>query len=517
MNTRNLILAFVLTFLFLFVYELFVYRPPAPGPTAADTLREPVEPRPEDTSSALPSSRPAEPPAPVQLQEAGEQEPVVVVQTPLYEMHLSGYRGELLSYTLSRYTTDGVPVELVPPGERLGRLDPPEGRQILWLPVVQPETLRLASGERDSLVFQGVLLPDSAPVQKVLVLQGGSYTLAGRLQVPAGPVFTLRFDAGLNPTEKNLQDDLHYFHLLVLKDKLYKVPLKKLKEPQWFSGDELHWVGARTKYFSFFFIPQGTVERVYGRRTDDRVGFGVQLAQPVGFRTYFGPFDYFIMKSHEPVLAVAYDFGNAIISPFSKGILYALKFLHQYIPNYGWVIVVFSLLMKLLFWPLTYRGLRSMQRMQELKPKIDAIRKMYKDDPQRMQQEIMELYRKYQVNPFAGCLPLLLQLPIFWALYQILKMSIDFRGAPWILWIRDLSVKDPFYILPILMGLTSMGQALLQPAQDRQSRMLALFMPAFITLIFLNFPAGIVLYWLWYNLFSLVESLLLRRARNKEE
>ncbi len=516
MNTRNLILAFVLTFLFLFVYELFVYKPPKAQPTAgtpSDTLAETTRTR---APAEVPSpATPAAPPT-VQAPAPGAQEPEIFVETPLYRMTLSAYRGDLLRFVLIRYATRNEPVELVPEGERLGQLDPPEGRQILWLP--QPaETLKLQEGAIDSVVFRGLLLPDSVEVRKVLVLEGGSYTLRGRLLLPEGPVFTLRFDAGLNPTEKDLKEDQRYFHFLVLREKLHKIPLKKLKEPRWFAGDGLHWAGVRTKYFSFFFIPQNPVKRVYGKATDGRVGFGVQMAGPVAFRTYFGPFDYFIMKSHEPELAVAYDFGNAIISPFSKAILYALKFLYRYIPNYGWVIVVFALLMKLLFWPLTYRGLRSMQRMQELKPKIDAIRKMYKDDPQRMQQEIMELYRKYKVNPFSGCLPLLLQLPIFWALYQILRMSIDFRGAPWILWIHDLSLKDPYYVLPILMGLTSMGQALLQPAQDRQSRMLALFMPAFITLIFLNFPAGIVLYWLWYNLFSLVESLLLRRARNKEE
>ncbi len=513
MNTRNLILAFVLTFLFLFVYELFVYKPPKAAPPAqkavsrdtlqADTLQSPPQP----PVSEAPRVQPPTP---------GVEEPHIVVETPLYRMTLTAYSGDLLDFTLHRYTTRGRPVQLVPPGARLGLLDPPEGHWIQWLPQ-PPATLNLTGHTTDSLVFRGLLLPDSLEVLKVLVLHGGTYTLSGRLVVPQGPVFTLRFDAGLNPTEPNLKEDLRYFHLLVLKDKLYKIPLKKLQEARWFSGDELHWIGSRTKYFSFFFIPRSPVKRVYGKASEKHIGFGIQMTAPVSFRTYFGPFDYFIMKEHEPELAVAYDFGNAIISPFSKAILYALKFLYRYIPNYGWVIVVFSLLMKLVFWPLTYRGLRSMQRMQELKPKIDAIRKMYKDDPQRMQQEIMELYRKYKVNPFGGCLPLLLQLPIFWALYQILRMSIDFRGAPWILWIHDLSAKDPLYVLPILMGLTSMGQALLQPAQDRQSRMLALFMPAFITLIFLNFPAGIVLYWLWYNLFSLVESLLLRRARKKEE
>ena len=153
-----------------------------------------------------------------------------------------------------------------------------------------------------------------------------------------------------------------------------------------------------------------------------------------------------------------------------------------------------------------------MKRMQELKPKIDALQKIYKNDPQKLQKEMMELYKKYKVNPFSGCLTLLVQLPIFWALYQILRTTIDLRGAPFIFWIKDLSAKDPYYILPILMGLTSILLSRVQgTAKDPQSKMFAYFMPIFLTLIFLSFPSGIVLYWLTFNVLGVLEMLLIKR------
>ncbi len=517
--TRNFILAFILIFLFLFIYQLFVFPPPQAQKPVADTTQAvqetvaqkpaPPVPTPKDTKAAFPlESVPAE-------TSAGQQG-VIVVITSRYIATLDRQTGRFLDWELPKYRNNGHEVHLIAPQSSWGVVS--AKMPIRWVGAPEaPETLRLEPGQTDSLVFIG-WLQDSLRVQRVWRFQGDAYLVGGAIRGLPSTAY-LRFEPALQVTEPNAKEDLRYFKFMVSKEKLYKDSPKGLKNRKWYSAEGLDWVGSRNKYFLLAFIPQQGLERAYGVQVQDHlIGIGLEFERNFAFQMYVGPLDYFLLKQEAPILANAYSFGNPIIAPFSKFLLYAFRLFHGFIPNYGWVIVLFAFLMKLVFWPLTRKSLRSMQKMQELKPKIDALKKIYKDDPQRMQQEMLELYKKYKVNPFSGCLPLLFQLPIFWALYQVLRESIEFRGAEFIFWIRDLSAKDPYYILPILMGVTSLVQALIQSkAQDQQSKMLALFMPIFLTVIFLNFPAGIVLYWLAYNVYSVGESLLLRRATTKEE
>lgn len=204
------------------------------------------------------------------------------------------------------------------------------------------------------------------------------------------------------------------------------------------------------------------------------------------------------------------------MKPFTLGILYIFRLFSNFIKNYGLIIIIFSLLMKMVFMPLSLKSLKSMQKLSSLQGRLKAIQKAYKDDPKRLQEETFKLYREMGVNPFSGCLPLLLQLPIFWGLYQVLRYDIMFRKAPFILWIKDLSFKDPYYVLPVLMGVTSIVQQLLQPTQEKQTRNIGFFMSAFITIIFLNFPAGLVLYWFIYNVWGIFETIILKRMGIKK-
>jgi YidC/Oxa1 family membrane protein insertase len=172
--------------------------------------------------------------------------------------------------------------------------------------------------------------------------------------------------------------------------------------------------------------------------------------------------------------------------------------------------------MKIAFFPLTRKQIIAAKRMQELKPKLETLQKVYKDNPQKLQQEMMELYKKYNVNPFSGCLTLIIQMPIFFALYQILTNSISLKGAPFILWIKDLSEKDPYYILPILMGVTSIIlSSIQQAATDPQSKMLMYMMPILFVIIFISLPSGIVLYWLTFNILGILEALLIKRLEGR--
>ncbi len=324
-------------------------------------------------------------------------------------------------------------------------------------------------------------------------------------------------DMYLNPL--NLKEEKRVYTFVLKTGKDYKkfsvAKLLKKNETRRYPLDNVYFVGLKSKYFMFIVVnnnhEKGTLE--LGTKAGKPYFKIIKNNNHAHFLVYQGPIEYFLLKKIGYGLFANYDFGGAIIAPFSMAILYILKFLHNFIPNWGWAIVVFAFLMKILFFPLTYKGLASMRKMQRLKPEVDKLQKIYKNDPQKLQKEMMELYKKHGVNPFSGCLTLIIQLPIFWALYRILRMTIELRGSEFIFWIKDLSIKDPYYVLPILMGITSIIQAKLQQtgAQDGQTKMMTYFMPIFLVIIFISLPSGIVLYWFVYNLFSVFETLLIKR------
>jgi YidC/Oxa1 family membrane protein insertase len=184
--------------------------------------------------------------------------------------------------------------------------------------------------------------------------------------------------------------------------------------------------------------------------------------------------------------------------------------------NYGVAIILLTVLVKILFFPLTQKSMTSMKQMQALQPQLNALRSKFKSDPQRFQREQMELFRKHRVNPMGGCLPMVVQIPIFYALYLTLQYSVELQGAHFLLWITDLSRKDPYYVLPILMGASMLGQQLMTPTvgDPRQARVM-LIMPVIFTFMFLEFPTGLVLYWLVNNLLSMGQQYLIDRAAKR--
>jgi YidC/Oxa1 family membrane protein insertase len=178
--------------------------------------------------------------------------------------------------------------------------------------------------------------------------------------------------------------------------------------------------------------------------------------------------------------------------------------MHSVVPNYGIVIILFSLIIKAIFHPLTKKSMRSMRRMQSLQPKMEKLRERFKDDAQRMNSEMMKLYRDAGVNPVSGCLPLLPQMPIFYGLFQVFRTTIELRGAHFVGWLTDLSQKDPYYILPIIMTVSFFLQQR-QSSKDPKQKMLTYILPLVFGFMFKDFPAGLTLYWTMYNIFSVIE------------
>ena len=229
---------------------------------------------------------------------------------------------------------------------------------------------------------------------------------------------------------------------------------------------------------------------------------------------FFGPKQTQILDRYgfEKTLAFGY-FG--LIGRF---LLTVLVWINKYTHNYGWAIVVLTIVIKAVLWPLQHKGMTSMKKMQKLQPKVEQIKARYKKartDPeqrQKMNTEVMKLYNAEGVNPMGGCLPMLLQLPILWGFYGLLSRAIELRGAPWILWIHDLSTKDPYYITPILMTLTMFVQQMVTPTTaDPTQRRTFMIMPFIFGFIFKEFPSGLVLYWLVQNILTIVQQLIMNR------
>jgi len=225
-----------------------------------------------------------------------------------------------------------------------------------------------------------------------------------------------------------------------------------------------------------------------------------------------------VLKEVGRGLPQALHFG--FFDPVAKPLLWCLKFFNRYVGNYGLAIILLTVLIRILFWPLNHYSYKSMKKMQEIQPLIKRLREKYKDDPQALNRELMQVYRTYNINPFSGCLPMLIQIPVFFALYKVLLQAIELRHAPFFGWIKDLSAPDrlpigfdiPYLgglpVLTILMGLSMYIQQKLSPSSlDPTQARIMLIMPIFFTVLFVKFPSGLVLYWLVNNLLSIAQQV----------
>ena len=225
---------------------------------------------------------------------------------------------------------------------------------------------------------------------------------------------------------------------------------------------------------------------------------------------YVGPKDQETLEGLAEYLDLTVDYG--FLWMLAKPIFAAMKFIHGVVGNWGWAIILLTVLIKLLLYPLSAASLRSMAKMRSLQPEMARLKELYGDDRQKMSQELMGLYKKEKVNPAGGCLPMLLQMPVFIALYWVLLESVEIRHAPWFLWIQDLSAKDPYFVLPLIMGGSMLLMQKLQPmpTDPMQAKVMQL-MPIMFTFFFMFFPAGLVLYWTVNNLLSMAQQWVVNK------
>ena len=356
-------------------------------------------------------------------------------------------------------------------------------------------------------------------------------------------VASISWPKGLPLTEPNRKDELTYYSAVVYQGDESYYPKAKARgqeslEKMLYPTD---WVGIRTKYFFSAFVPEVKASGAEvlaveeGETKEYSVGLLFNTLSPFNTRLYLGPLEFNRIKKLDNSLDQIMNFGWAFIRPISKGVHWVLLFLNNYIPNYGFVLLLFSVLIKILVYPLTSKSLNSTRKMQAIQPLLNDLREKHKNDQRKFAQAQMDLFKEHGVNPLSGCVPVLLQMPLLFALFTVFRSSIELRGEPFIWWIKDLSRPDivldlginiPLYgsgvaILPLLMGITMFIQMKSAPTGQgpAQQKAMMYFMNGFFILIFNQFPSGLVLYYTLFNVLTIAQQKYLstQNEKNKAE
>jgi len=492
-------------------------------------------------------------------------EKVLIIKTDLYTAELTTKGGLLRKWELSNYATwDKVPVQLVDfdrGGDFSLLFTSSDGKLIntrnLYFQTDRPtwQTVELTG---DNTFSVDVTLPvtGGGRIVKRFTFTNGKYSFDVELDfrnvgdVISNFEYQIVWEHGIRYAEENSFDESSFAMAYAYSGgEMTEIDATKANETvkQDING-ATSWVATRNKYFALAMMAEeGKSQGAYLEGThlpmpDNGVKENYVLALKMPFRgssaesarltVYCGPLDYDVVKSYHRGLEKTMTLGAAwIIRPISEYVMIPLfQFLRMFIPNYGWVIIVFSLIIKIALHPLTRTSMKSMKKMQTLTPLMNEIREKYKDDPQKMNQQVMNLYKEYGVNPAAGCLPMLLQMPILFALYAVFRSSIELRQASFFGWIHDLSIPDTIVKLPftvpffgmnqvsglaLAMGVTMFIQQKMSTTDPRQKSMVYI-MPVMMTLIFASLPSGLNLYYFVFNLLSIGQQLWINKQHGDE-
>ncbi len=549
MDTKRLLMAIVLSFAVLFGYQLLFNKkapqtqpevqPPISTVAGPETAAIPPGPTPAKTGETQPQAAPAK-------AAAASGEIRKRVSTSLFDAVWTNKGGVLLSWTLTRHLGDkNQPVELVPKASETLGIRPfalleetGSALPIMDLPALRESPLNaslyetsagdlvLRDGQRGELRFrfsdgQGL------EAEKVFTFTGGAYDFGVEIRVLRGGRKVeprVLWGPGLNnPTEEELKKSfgtgggmtaLAGDNLIRVEDRRYKPEQSVVPYIDWAAYDD--------NYFCALFFPAAKPASAAFIRADVETTPYFFLAVGNPGRAFVGPKDFDLLTAlgHKAKKIVRFGFFGF----FSEILFSTIKVIHKAVPNWGWSIVILTLIIKIIFFPLTYSSTKSMSKMAELQPRIKALRNKYKksktdiQERRRMNEEMMQLYKEHGVNPAGGCLPLLIQIPFFFGIFKMLQSAIEFRRSPWILWINDLSVRDPYYVTPILMGVTQFITQKMTPssADPTQAKMM-LLMPVIMTVFFLNFQSGLVLYWLTSNVLQIGQQYLMNRMMQRKK
>lgn len=533
-ENRNLILALVLMTAVWFGFSfLFPTKPPQPTPEAPATT---VSAQPAQTASPVVS-------APTLPETATRPAPIIapsreiVVETARYRAVLSSIGARLVSMELKDYrattASDSGPVQLINATDARYATLRTTGTEALALSAdarfeldIAGTRLIIPANGQQRLTFRHVTA-SGAEIIKSYSFYGDRYTIDSTISIrnvaPGVLSGSLNF-ALVQQWDDSKKDSYSFAGPAVLAgDELDQLDVGDLNKDVKSFGKEIVWSSLQSKYFMVAAVPLNAAAEklriaLNGELLESSFVSPPLVLQPgekrqFDYLLFFGPKDFDQLKAAGHQLERAVNFGWFDL--LAKPLLHVLVFFYGFLKNYGFAIILLTVIIKLLFWPLTHKSYASMKAMQKLQPEMQKVRDKFKNDKERLNRELMELYKKHSVNPLGGCLPMLVQIPVFFALYKVLLDSIALRQAPFMLWLTDLSAKDPYYITPLLMGASMFVQQKMTPTTaDPLQAKIFMFMPVIFTFLFLNFPSGLVIYWLVNNLLTIAQQMYINRRLN---
>jgi len=549
MDRNRLLLAFVLMMMVAIAPSiLWPPKKPAAGRLGGSADSAVVH----DSAPRLntPSSQPPAPPPHRPTAQSSDTGRTVWVTSPVYRLGFSTKGGVLKTAELLQYRSfapgdSARPVQLVPPGDAFLRhrlvmsgdtvsLDDWDFQPSPDAPVV----VNAAQGAKP-LRFDAerggahVTLEYSFVPDEYRFDVRGSVTGLGS----GGAVLLIDLSSGLRSVEKDSLDDYRHYSVVTKASKTERTDFSGIRPDQRaLLNGPFEWVGVKSKYFLTAALALeegqptfGGAIAIGGPRTGKAASRATVLitmpVPPAGtfrYSVYAGPLDYRQLGRMGHGLDDANPYGGIfrpIIRPVSVFVTGILLWMHERLHlAYGWALILFGVIIRVLLWPLNQKAMESGIRMQAVAPLLKETQDKYKNDPERLQREMLRIYRDHKVNPFGGCLPMLLPWPVLLALFFVFANTIVFRGVPF-MWLPDLSLRDPYYILPILLGLSmfglsKVGQIGVPP--NPQTKMMVYFMPVFMTVLFLNFASGLNLYYAAQNLFSIPQQYMIAKRRLRE-
>lgn len=559
---RQALIGFALIAIVLIIWMTMTAPPPVPEREGKpDTTLS----RPRPVQADTQESKPADTPSKFFSTQQSKEERIIVVETDLYRAEISTSGGVIRKWELKQYKTwDGWPVALVDfkkGGDFSLMFTTQDGKLVntrhLPFETPLPSWHREILGGNDSATITlTTRATNGGRIEKTLTFYNNLYSIVANFRfermsdVISGFEYQVIWETGLPFAEHNSVDEASFAMA-------YAYAGRELTELDAVNHTEavkenitglIDWVATRNKYFAVAIIPrekisqgaylEGIAERLPDNGIKENYSIGILMPYKVtdtveaSFTVFLGPLDFDIVKSYKADLDQVMSLGAAwIIRPISEWVIIPLfQFLRWFIPNYGVVIIIFSMIIKIALHPLTKSSMKSMKKMQALQPVMEEIRTKYKDDPAKMNKQIMQLYKDYGVNPAGGCLPMLLQLPILYALWTVFRSAIELRQAHFAWWITDLSVPDvivslPFHLplfgikdvsgLALLMGITMYVQQRMTIKDPRQ-KMMVWLMPILLTLLFNSFPSGLNLYYFVFNLLSIGQQMWINKQHNAE-
>ena len=480
------------------------------------------------------STEPAEntvPTAPAEVTPPTLKGEIVTINNSLYQAEIDTLGGQLKAFSLKDYRTDlaqdSPDLNLVTPNnEGSYPLSGSISIKGVWyndknlLFKVDDNGAVIDVTDAGKSLQLKAALPSGDILIKEFIFQPESYLLEVSYSYLDGDGVSHKAESvKLNWTHtKALEEKKQYVYSGVLGyigEKLYKPSKKEKKLRRQELMGPITWLGFTKKYFISVIIAPDEASISRTTATIERLDAtqlitGLQVNQTNRMKVYIGPKKGVVLQPLGVHLEDSIEYGW--FGVIARPLVQMLHFFNKYVHNYGIAIIILTILIKLAFYPLSQKSYKSMGKMKEVQPKLAKLKEKFKDDKTRLNKEMMDLYRTNKVNPFGGCLPIVVQIPVFFALYRALMVAIELRHAPFFGWILDLSAKDPYYVTPLIMGATMFLQQKMTPSTgDAMQAKMMLFMPIIFTFMFLNFPAGLVLYWLVNNVLSIGQQYMVMR------